>query len=175
MRAARAAMIAAFAIAPGLAAGQQDEGQAGGIGGIGLASCASVTGAENAPRLAEAADWALGYMAGRLDAGQKAGEEAALVTDQGADLATAILLHCAKETDSSVLAAMRAYASRAFGAEALGPTPPMLPDPPRSAPPQPDAADLTAAPDAEEGGDAPPPRNAAPATRPRPRPDRNSE
>jgi len=174
MSAARAAMIAAFAAAPGLAAGQQDEGLAGGIGGIGLASCASVAGAGNAPRLAEAADWALGYMAGRLDAGQKAGAEAALVTDQGADLATAILLHCADEPASSVLAAMRAYAARAFGAPALGPTPPMLPDPPRSDIPRPAGASVASALDAD-GGDNTPATPGAPSTRPQPRPDREAE
>lgn len=88
-----------------------------GIGGIGLRPCADVIGAANAPILAQAGDWMLGYMAGRIDAGETLVEGEPLSAASSIDIVTSIAAFCAGNADATVLAAARRYGQRVFGTE----------------------------------------------------------
>lgn len=83
------------------------------IGGVGLQYCANVTGAENAPNLAEAVDWAMGYFAGRIDAGQMPGQPGPLTADP-MDAAVAITQFCRANPASTVLEAVRDQSLQVF-------------------------------------------------------------
>lgn len=83
------------------------------IGGVGLQYCANVTGAENTPNLAEAVDWAMGYFAGRIDAGQMPGASGPLTADP-VDAAVAIVSFCRDTPEATVLDAIRAQSAQVF-------------------------------------------------------------
>lgn len=171
MRTATAAVLAALVLGgaglgPGRAGAQAvdgaaekkmvEEAAAAGIGGLGLETCANLVGAENSPRLAEATDWTLGYMAGRLDAGEKLVKDEPLAASDSTDIATALLLHCRNAPDATVLAAARAYGERVFGTE------PELRQfeaaPIEVIHPKPRPEDLVPAPGEDEAGDGPKPK-----------------
>jgi|GEM_PF-5633173 len=88
-----------------------------GIGGLGLAPCRDVTGPENAPLLAQAGDWMLGYMAGRIDAGETLVEGEPLSAASSIDIVTSIATFCVQNPDATVLGAARRYGQRVFGTE----------------------------------------------------------
>ncbi len=90
------------------------------IGGVGLLSCADVTGAAQAPYLAQVGDWALGYMAGRIDAGQSPVAGAALSPARAGDVVTAIAIRCRQAPDMIVAEAVRSVAQKIFAAPAQG-------------------------------------------------------
>ena len=126
----RTAALAVLMLLPGLGTHAQGlspdpEGEAAlaeragdaGIGGVGLEPCSGVVGADNAPMLAQASDWALGYMAGRIDGGDTLVAGEPLSAANSIDLVTGLLLHCRENPDHTVLAAARAYGARVFGTE----------------------------------------------------------
>ena len=86
-----------------------------GIGGIALELCENVVGAQNAPVLAQAGDWGLGYMAGRIDAGEMLVEGTPLSASNSIDIVTSVALHCRDNPEDSVLDALRLYAETVFG------------------------------------------------------------
>ncbi|MBJ3762803.1 hypothetical protein ILP92_08600 [Maribius pontilimi] len=110
-------MSAGAALAQGDDASMRDLAAKAGIGGIGLSACSDVTGAENAPLLAQAGDWLLGYMAGRIDAGEMLVEDEPLSAASSIDIVTSIATFCAENPDATVLAAARRYGGRVFGTE----------------------------------------------------------
>lgn len=115
---AMAAATAAFPTAAQKAEGTlAEEAAAAGIGGVGLSPCADLVGVENVSVLAQAADWALGYMAGRIDAGDALVEGEPLDASSSTDIATGILLFCTDNPDATLLAATRSYGERVFGTE----------------------------------------------------------
>lgn len=85
------------------------------LGGVGRLACSQVTGAGNLPYLSQAADWALGYMAGRLDAGQVLQDDAALSPADPIDLVTGIATRCTETPDAPVIDAVRDIAAKVFG------------------------------------------------------------
>ncbi len=107
-------------LVPGLVAGlpAAAPGQAvlsaEGMAGIGVQGCESISGAENAPVLAAAVDWGLGYLAGRRDGGNRPVEGEPLSTTDPADLATGLVLYCRENPYGLVLDALRAYGLRVF-------------------------------------------------------------
>ncbi len=119
------------------------------VGGIGALACREVVGAENAPYLAQVGDWALGYLSGRLDAGQRPAAGTALSTGSAIDAVTGIAVRCARRPDMAVIDAVRDYAAGIF-----------------DEPPQGRAIAPLAMGDADEEGG----RIAAAVPRPRPRP-----
>lgn len=102
--------LALLALALPVAAPAQDAA----VGGIGTLACREVIGAENAPYLAQVGDWALGYLAGRLDAGQVAAAGTALSTDAAIDAVTGISVRCRLQPDMAVIDAVRDYAGGIF-------------------------------------------------------------
>ena len=105
------------------------------VGGVGRLACRAVIGPENAAYLGQVGDWALGYMAGRLDAGDELEEDATLSPDDTLDVITGIAVRCRETPDQPVIEAVRSFAERVFGAEAqAGPitadAPPPAPDVP---------------------------------------------
>ncbi|SPJ24298.1 hypothetical protein [Palleronia abyssalis] len=140
----RALLFASLAALPAYA---QDEPP---VGGIGRLACSEITGAANAPYLAQASDWALGYMAGRIDAGQSPAEGETLSPDDSVDVIAGIAIRCRETPDAPVIDAVRAYADRIFDETAEGG--PVTADPP--APPP----DMPPEPEAPRETDAPPPR-----------------
>ncbi len=125
------------------------QGQDAVVGGIGLLACREVVGPENIPYLAQVGDWALGYLAGRLDAGQVPVAGATLSPGLAADVVTGVALRCRQNPDMAVIDAVRAFAGEIFA------------EPPRAG-----AVAAAAAPDAD------PADPLADAPRPAPRPDR---
>ena len=96
------------------------------IAGPGVADCADVMGVENVMNLAQATDWAMGYLAGRMDAGdspQAANPDA--LTDP-LELAFQIRTYCDANPYALVLDALRAYGRDVFAA---GPMPQPLSQP----------------------------------------------
>lgn len=85
------------------------------VGGIGLLACREVIGPENAPYLAQVGDWALGYMAGRLDAGQSPAGAAAPSPGRATDVVTGVALRCRQDPDMPVIEAVRSLADRIYG------------------------------------------------------------
>ncbi|WP_375262938.1 hypothetical protein [Palleronia sp.] len=128
------------------------------VGGVGRLACAAIIGPENAPYLGQAGDWALGYMAGRLDAGDELGEGSTLSPDDSLDVVAGIAVRCHENPDQPVIEAVRGFAQRVFGTEAQAG--PVAPDAP---PPPPDMPDSAAS--------AEPPRE---SIAPEPRPDTTS-
>lgn len=108
------------------------------VGGVGRLACGAIVGAENAAYLGQAGDWAMGYMAGRIDAGEEVLEDATLSPDDAVDVVSGIAVRCRENPDQPVIQAVRTFAERVFGAEAqAGPVtadaPPPAPDMPESA------------------------------------------
>lgn len=136
-------MVAALLLAwPATATGQVVL-DAEGMAGIGVQECRSVLGARNAPVLAAAVDWGLGYLAGRRDGGHRPVEGEPLSTTDPADLAVGLVLYCREYPYGLVLDALRSYGQRVFAegpeaAPALRPNLPRLRPPPRpeGGPPQ---------------------------------------
>lgn len=91
--------------------------EAAGIGGIGLQPCGQITGVENVNVLAQAADWALGYMAGRIDGGDTLTEGEPLVALDSTDVATSMLIFCRANPGLPVIEAARSFGGRVFGTE----------------------------------------------------------
>lgn len=122
-------IVPAAILALGAVAGAAEEE----IAGLGTRDCAELAGAENAPVLAAAVDWGLGYLAGRTDAGHEhvAGEP--LSTTDAADLAVGIVLYCKENPYGVVLDALRAYGLRVFG-EGPADDPGRQPNHPRTPP-----------------------------------------
>ena len=127
------------------AAGQTILGSEG-MAGVGVQGCETIAGAENAPVLAAAVDWGLGYLAGRRDGGHRPVTGEPLSTTDPADLATGLVLYCREHPHGLVLDALRTYGLRVF-AEGPDADPPRGPRLPRVRPrPRPaDAAVLVAA------------------------------
>lgn len=88
-----------------------------GIGGLGLRPCAEFTGVENAPLLAQSADWMLGYMAGRIDGGDRRDTSSQLSTEDQFDLVTGIAGYCTSNPDRPLIDAARNYARGVFGTD----------------------------------------------------------
>ena len=122
------ALAATIALLPHAGAGQAVL-SAEGMAGIGVQGCETVAGAENAPVLAAAVDWGLGYLAGRRDGGHRPVAGEPLSTTDPADLATSIVLYCRQNPYGLVLDALRAYGLRVFaeGPEADPSQQPRLP------------------------------------------------
>ena len=132
------ALAAAIAALPAASAGQAVL-SAEGMAGIGVQGCETVAGAQNAPVLAAAVDWGLGYLAGRRDGGHRPVPGEPLSTTDPADLATSIVLYCRANPYGLVLDALRAYGLRVF-AEGPEADPSQQPRLPRVRPPRrPDA------------------------------------
>ena len=141
----RAAALAVLLMAPPLAAPCQEVLDAEDMAGIGVQGCETIAGAENAPMLAAAVDWGLGYLAGRRDGGHRPVEGEPLSTTDPADLATGLVLYCREHPHGLVLDALRAYGLRVF-AEGPEADPPIHPPLPRIRPsPRPDDAPVLAA------------------------------
>ncbi|QFU09240.1 hypothetical protein PARPLA_02430 [Rhodobacteraceae bacterium THAF1] len=122
------------------------------LGGVGRLACSQVTGAGNLPYLSQAADWALGYMAGRLDAGQVLQDDAALSPADPIDLVTGIATRCTETPDAPVIDAVRDIAAKVFGDAAdAGPVVADAP-PPEPDLPEPIAPRETQAPPARPDG-----------------------
>ena len=161
----RHAIIAALVAAP---ASAQVVNESEVMAGIGIQGCETVRGVENAPVLAQAADWALGYMAGRRDGGHSPVDGTPLSTVSPTDLAVSISLYCREYPHAIILDALRDYGTRVF-AEGPEADPALQPRLPQYAPlPRPEewppvAVDATGEP-ALEGARSDP--------RPRPRPTR---
>ncbi|MGR3541931.1 MAG: hypothetical protein ACU0BS_10950 [Hasllibacter sp.] len=106
-----------------------------GIGGIGTAACEDIAGIDNLPMLAQATDWALGYLAGRQDGGQQRTSDATLSTADPADVAVSLATYCRSYPYGLVLDAARNYGTEVF-AEGPAPDPALGPDLPSLRPPQ---------------------------------------
>lgn len=105
------------------------------VGGVGRLACAAIVGPENAAYLGQAGDWALGYMAGRIDAGEEVTGGATLSPDDTVDVVSGIAVRCRENPDQPVIEAVRAFAERVFGAEAqAGPVTADAPPPPADPP-----------------------------------------
>ncbi len=89
-------------------------------GGIATLACREVIGEGSAPYLAQVGDWTLGYLAGRLDAGQVPSEDTALSTDAGIDAVTDIAVRCRQDPGVAVIDAVRDYARGIFDEEPQG-------------------------------------------------------
>lgn len=122
----RTAIAAAIVAAPAAA---QVVNESEVMAGIGIQGCETVRGVENAPVLAQAADWALGYMAGRRDAGHSPVDGTPLSTIDPTDLAVSIALYCREYPYAIILDALRDYGTRVFaeGPEADPALQPRLP------------------------------------------------
>ena len=157
------------------------------IGGIGTADCASISGVDNLPMLAQATDWALGYLAGRQDGGQEVTRGATLSTADPADVAVSIATYCRLFPYGLVLDAARNYGTEVF-AEGPAPDPALGPDLPAMRPPaRPEQWPPVVAVAARDGADAvgadgvsedrlstqSRPAGIVPGLRPMPRPDRS--
>lgn len=129
------------------------------VGGVGRLACGAIVGPENVAYLGQAGDWAMGYMAGRIDAGEEVIEDATLSPDDAVDVVSGIAMWCRENRDQPVIQAVRTFAERVFGSEAqAGPVTADAPPPP---------------PDMPEGAaDADPPRE---SVAPEPRPETASE
>ena len=167
----RFALTAAATLACAAQAPAQVVNESEVMAGIGIQDCSTIRGVQNAPVLAQAADWALGYMAGRRDAGHSPVDGTPLSTTSPTDIATSIVLYCREYPHAVILDALRDYGTRVFaeGPEADPALQPRLPSyAPRHRPEEwpPVAIDATGSADAEgdgqEGGRSEP--------RPRPRP-----
>lgn len=123
-------ICALFSAAAPLIAQEADDTR---VGGVGRMACAQVMGPENAPYLGQVGDWALGYMAGRIDAGQAPVEGATLSSADSVDVVAGIALRCREDADMPVIDAVRSFAEEVFGETAEGG--PVTADPP---PPRPD-------------------------------------
>ena len=134
--------LAALAL-PGAGAAQEDDTP---LGGVGRLACSQVLGVENVIQLGEVADWALGYMAGRLDAGQTVVDGAEISPADGVDVITGIAQRCRETPDAAVVTAVRDVAQVIYGEAAQGGK--VVADPP---PPEPDLPP-------PPGSEAPPPR-----------------
>ena len=159
------ALLAAPAAAP-VAAQVVNESEV--MAGIGIQGCETIRGVENASTLAQAADWALGYMAGRRDGGHSPVDGTPLSTVSPTDLAVSISLYCREYPHAVILDALRDYGTRVFaeGPEADPALQPRLPQyAPRARPDEwPPVVAETLDEDGQEGGSSEP--------RPRPRPTR---
>ena len=103
------------------------------MGGPGLADCAEVMGVENVMNLAQATDWAMGYLAGRLDAGHApVVNDPATMTDP-LEVAVRIRTYCADNPYALVLDALRDYGRDVFDDGPM-PAPMSQPRLPRDAP-----------------------------------------
>ena len=127
-------IIAAALLGALPALAQTDPGEA--IGGMGTLACQEITGVDNLPMLAQATDWALGYLAGRQDGGQAVVEDATLSTADAADVAVVLATYCNSYPYGLVLDAARSYGTEVFAEgpvpdPALGPTLPALRPPAR--------------------------------------------
>lgn len=162
----RHAIIAACLAAPAAA---QVVNESEVMAGIGIQGCETVRGVENLPVLAQAADWALGYMAGRRDGGHTPVDGTPLTTIDPTDLAVSISLYCREYPHAVILDALRDYGTRVFaeGPEAdpaLQPRLPQFAPPPRPENWPPLTAALPGAPN------FPSAEGLTPDPRPRPRP-----
>ena len=128
------------------------------LGGVGRMVCAQLAGARNAPYLGQVGDWALGYMAGRVDAGQTPVDGATLSTADPADVVAGVALRCRQDPDMAVIDAVRSYATEVFGEPARGGPVAADPLPPAAAPPDIPAPDLPADLSGEAIDHAPRPR-----------------
>ena len=117
-----------------------------GMAGVGVQGCETVTGVENAPVLAAAVDWGLGYMAGRRDGGHRPVPGEPLSTTDPADVAVGILRYCRENPYGLVLDALRSYGRRVF-AEGPEAEPALQPRLPRMRPPARPGGSLPAADD----------------------------
>ena len=96
------------------------------MAGPGVADCEDVMGVENVMNLAQSTDWAMGYLAGRLDGGDEpVSDDPEALTDP-LELAVQIRTYCAANPYALVLDALRAYGRTSFGA---GPMPQPLSQP----------------------------------------------
>ncbi|TDL79720.1 hypothetical protein E2L08_08940 [Palleronia sediminis] len=132
------------------------------VSGIGREACATIIGVDNLPLLAQAGDWALGYLAGRVDAGQSPSEGATLSPVDPVDVVTGLSARCRQAPEGPVIDAVRGYAEEVFMQAAQGGE--------VVAAPVPETPEILR--EIEAGGDAAP--QAAPETtptRPRARPD----
>ena len=127
--------LAALAASLPAAAPGQAVLSAEGMAGVGVQGCETVSGVENAPMLAAAVDWGLGYLAGRRDGGHRPVPGEPLSTTDPADLATGIVLYCRENPYGLVLDALRAYGQRVF-AEGPEADPAQQPRLPRTRPPR---------------------------------------
>ena len=124
------ATFVAFLLAMPAAAQDRPPGFEEPIAGPGVAGCADVMGVENVVNLAQATDWAMGYVAGRMDAGDApVGTGTAALTDP-LELAFRIRSYCDANPYALVLDALRDFGRETFAA---GPMPeplsqPRLPD-----------------------------------------------
>ena len=120
------AMIAALLLATPAAAQDRPPDFNEPIAGPGVADCADVMGVDNVMNLAQATDWAMGYLAGRMDAGHAAvTNDPDLLTDP-LELAMQIRTYCAANSYALVLDALRAFGRDVFAA---GPMPQPLSQP----------------------------------------------
>ena len=126
-------LAALIALMP-LAAPSQEVLSAEGMAGVGVQGCETITGVDNAPVLAAAVDWGLGYMAGRRDGGHRPVPGEPLSTTDPADLAVGILRYCRENPYGLVLDALRSYGRRVF-AEGPEADPAQQPRLPRVRPP----------------------------------------
>lgn len=136
----RYALILSFVALPafGQDAGAPDTEAEPPVGGVGRLACSAIVGPENAAYLGQVGDWALGYMAGRLDAGDELAEGETLSPDDTVDVVAGVAVRCRENPDQPVIEAVRGFAERVFGTEAqAGPivadAPPPPPDAPESA------------------------------------------
>ena len=120
---------------PGISDRLPEDGVA--LGGVGRFACAQITGVDNFVYLGQAADWALGYMAGRLDAGQTIAADATISPADSIDLVTGIATRCAETPEAAVIDAVRDIALKIYGEDAAGgevaadplPPEPVMPEP----------------------------------------------
>ena len=110
----RATAIAASIASLPASAPAQEVLSGEGMAGVGVQGCETIAGVENAPVLAAAVDWGLGYLAGRRDGGHTPVEGEPLSTTDPADLATGLVLYCREHPRGLVLDALRAYGERVF-------------------------------------------------------------
>ena len=96
------------------------------IAGPGVADCADVMGVENVMNLAQATDWAMGYLAGRMDAGDAPVTEDMEALTDPLELAFQIRTYCDANPYALVLDALRSYGQDMFAA---GPMPEPLSQP----------------------------------------------
>ena len=96
------------------------------IAGPGVADCADVSGVDNVMNLAQATDWAMGYLAGRMDAGDAPRVDDPAVLTDPLELAFQIRTYCADNPYALVLDALRAFGRETFAA---GPMPEPLSQP----------------------------------------------
>lgn len=133
----RYALILSFVALPafGQDAGSSDTEAEPPVGGVGRLACSAIVGPENAAYLGQVGDWALGYMAGRLDAGDELAEGETLSPDDTVDVVAGVAVRCRESPDQPVIEAVRDFAERVFGTEAqAGPIVADAPPPPPDAP-----------------------------------------